>query len=233
MGKKVKTARMISVISAASFITGLFLATVMHPFFIILSAIAAFLPDLLRAIGVLRDVDELYEVSSNIAARITLVAGTVYIATLFALTDLEHVPPDQQRDAWLTAFILIFAVRYIAYAIMYWDVRAAAPRICLIFGLFWASFSVLSCWGDWISLLMQAGLTAVPFFLLMFMVRRHPRTTGVMALCAAVAAFFFFNQYRLFWGKLDSLIVFLLMTLPLLAVGTGLIIKKGPVTKSP
>lgn len=223
---KVKAPRVISVISAVFFTTGLILATVIYPVFIILSAVAAFLPDLLRAVGALRDADELHEASSNVAARIALTVGTLYSAALFVLSDLGRIPLEQQREAWLTAFILIVTVRYIAYAIMYWDIRAAAPRICMVFGLFWASFSLLSCWGDWISLLMQAGLTAAPFFLLMLLVRRHPRTTGALALCAAVAAFLFFNQYRLFWGKLESLIVFILITLPLLSLGIGLLIKR-------
>jgi hypothetical protein len=225
MTLRIKPAHGVSTISTLLFVAGAVLAAVASSLFIILAAAAVFLPDLLRVVGVLRDVDELHETASAVAARIALSVGLLYSAALFALTDLGLVPTDQQRDAWLTAFILAVTVRYIAYLIVYWDVWSAAPRVFLVFGSFWLCFVVLSSWGEWITLVIETAVVVGPFVLCSLLVRRYPRTIGAVAVVAAVAAFLFFGLHRVFFGDLGALIVFVLIVLPLSAVGIGLLIR--------
>lgn len=222
---KIRQNSLVQLIAAFLFIISSFLAVSCYPFLIVIAALAAFLPDILRVFGLLKDNDELHEAAASYAARIALAVLVLYAAVLFTNSDKGLLLPERQRDAWLIAFILAVTVRFIVHAIFYWDVRAAAPRIFLVFGGFWFLFSILSNWGSWLAMLIQASVSAGPLILCALFVRRHPYIIGTVSLGASIVLFMFINVYRLFLGNLGSLTVFILMVLPLLSVGTGLFIR--------
>ena len=210
-------------ISAGVFVASVVGALVVSPFFAIGAAFAAFLPDLLRLLGVLQDTDEFQAEASGRASRLALVTGSFYMATLFDLTSAGVVEADAHRDAWLIGLTVVLTVRYVAYAMTFWNASRAAPKVLITFGLFWLTFVVLSEWGSWIPLAIEAAAVVGPFAAGAALVGRFPRSVGAGAILLAVGAFVFFGMYRLFLGDLTALIVFILIPMPLVSVGIGLL----------
>ena len=210
-------------ISAGAFAVSVGLALIVSPWFVILAASAAFLPDLLRLSGALRDADEFQMEASGRASRLALVIGSFYMAVLYATTATGTVALESQREAWMIGFTMVLTARYIAYAMMFWDARRAAPMVFAVFGVFWLVFVVLSEWGDWGGLAIQALAVVGPFAAATILVRRFPRAVGIASVCLAVAACIFFGLHRVFLGDLSALTVFVLIPVPLATVGIGLI----------
>jgi hypothetical protein len=220
------TSHTATLISAVLFTGSIVVALVVSPFFGIAAAIAAFLPDLLRLLGALRDVDEFQQEASGRAARLALVVGGCYMALMYAFTAQGAVDVASQKDAWLIAFTVVVAIRYIAYMAMFWNPITAAPRVFLAFGAFWAAFVVLSEWGAWGAMGIEAVAVVGPFVAGAALARRLPRTVGVAAIVLAVAAFIFFGLHRVFLGDLGAFVVLILIPAPLVAVGVGLLRKR-------
>jgi hypothetical protein len=219
--------RFSTIAAGLTFIGALVLTFLVSPFFIILAAIAAFTPDLLRLLGVVSDVDEFQQEAAGKASRLAMIVTAIFIGCFYAFTATGIVDSRMQRDAWLLSFTLLVATRYIAYAAMYWDAQRGAPRIFLAFGAFWALFVIFSEWGKWIALVMEGLVVVVPFIAAALLVRRFPRSIGGVSIAGAVAAFVFFDLFQLFLGDLGSLVVFALISMPLLVTGIGLLTKRG------
>jgi hypothetical protein len=212
-----------TMISAGVFVASVVCALVASPFFAIGAAFAAFLPDVLRLLDVLRDIDEFQAEASGRASRLALVSGSFYMATVFALTATGAVEAEAHRDAWLIGLTLVLTVRYVAYAMMFWNARRGAPKVLIAFGLFWLVFVVLSEWGSWIPLAIEAAAVVGPFAAGAALVVRFPKSVGAGSVLLAIGAFVFFGMYRLFVGDLTALVVFILIPMPLASVGIGLL----------
>jgi hypothetical protein len=212
-----------TVIAGVVFVAGLVLTFTVSPFFILLAASGAFLPDLFRLLDLSADADEFQEQAAGRASRVALVVSAGFVGLMYALTAAGRIEPEMQKDAWLISFTTLVTARYIAYATMYWDPYRAAPRVFLSFGAFWLAFVTFSEWGRWGSLLIEAAVVVGPFVLASIFVARFPRIIGALSIGLSVAAFFFFDLYRLFLGDMGSFIVFVLISTPLLVTGIGLV----------
>jgi hypothetical protein len=213
----------ITAVSAVVFVASVILATTVSPYFAILGAVAAFLADLLRLFGVLKDADEFQHEAAGRASRLAIIVAVFLMALMYALYASGAVDAVYAQDAWIVAFAIVLATRYVAYAMMFWDPRTAAPKVFVAFGTFWLVFVVLSNWADWVGMLIQASVVVAPFAVLVLLVGRFPRVVGAASVLAAVAAFLFFDLRQLLLGNIGSLVVFALIPAPLLAIGVGLL----------
>jgi hypothetical protein len=212
-----------TLVSGLGFIVGIALAIILTPYFALFAAVAAFLPDLLRLAGYLRDIDEFQaEVAGN-AARAAVAVAAVYLALMYAAADTLLQDPESQQSAWLIAFALILATRYLVYVVSYWNPRLAALRVLFAFGGFWAAFIALSEWGSWTAMAIEALVVVVPFAVAGLLARRFPRVVGWGCLALAVGAIVFFNLHRMLQGDLGAFTVFVLIPVPLATIGAGLI----------
>lgn len=202
---------------------GILLGATVDMGFLILAAAGIFGPNLLRALGLLRDQDELQREASQRAAMHAYLIGGLFTTILIVV--LEWGSADLDDNAYSAAILLCaFLVPYfLSYLTSFWGPVKAAQRILLTFGLFWLLFNILGHLRSPVTMLMQC-LVALPFFVLAFTGRRFPRATGVILLALAI---FFFIAFDLYTGFLSSenfgkMAVILLLWLPLAYSGVAL-----------
>jgi len=193
--------------------------------FLALVALAAFLPGVLREIGVLRDKDEFQMEAARRAGYHAYLAGG--LLTFLLVAWLRSREPVMMHPEALLEIVLItlWFTWLMSSLFAYWGARTTALRILWIFGGLWFVFNVLSGEGDWVASLMQS-LLAVPFLLAALVASRWPRVTGLFLLAASAFFFHFFHLIRAFQedpterGRLHVIILFLG---PLLASGIALV----------
>ena len=208
------------------FVAGAAAGVAVHPGFLLLAALGAFGPALLREAGLLRDQDEFERQAAASAAGHGYLAGGLFVtAVLVARGWRRGLAPDPEAEVWLMALSVMLAARFLSYAVRFWDARKAAFRILLGFGTFWLLFVVLSHAGEPGPLAVEALVVPVPFLLLAFLSRRAPRATGGVLLALVIVAGWFFGvfRHRPDGGSRVALPVVLFLLLPLALVGVGLL----------
>ncbi len=213
----------VQIVAGTLFVAGVALGLSVEPLLFILAAVGAFMPDLLRCIGILRDFDGFQNLAATAAARLAVILSGFYVAIVTVAAASGRIPEERVRDVLLTVFILLSVTRFVAYQVRFWNPLKAAPRIFIVFGAFWSVFVALSEFGNWTALLLETLVVVAPFAAGAVLVRRFPRVVGSICLVLSVGAFVFFNLHRLFVGNLGALIVFLLIPSPLIVVGVGML----------
>ena len=207
-------------VSSVLVIAGLVLGATVNMAFWILFLLGAFGPAALRALGLLRDLDEFQREAVRRAGYHAYIAGGVFlsvvvIAKQWGTANLDH---DQlSASAGLAVLVITY---FMSRLVSFWGARGAAFRVLLVFGSFWLAFVVLSHPG--IEMLVE-GLVALPFFLLAFTSRRWPRASGAVLLLAGGFAFWFFKLARAFQGNQGALMVIVAFVVPLVAMGVALL----------
>ncbi len=201
---------------------GLVLGAAVDMVWLVLTAVGALGPGLLREIGWLRKSDEFQRQATRRAGYHAYLAGAVFLFTVTILQaaggrNLDQVPVE--AGVVLTCMLVTY---FVSYLTRYWGVRRAAVRILCAFGLFWLVFVVLSHSGEPMALLME-GLVPGVFFALAFVSRRWPRGAGAFLLGAGVFAFVAFDLHEGFARGGGQLYVVFLLLLPLLYTGIGLL----------
>jgi hypothetical protein len=179
------------------FVAGAVAGVAVHPAFLLLAALGAFGPALLRETGLLRDQDEFQRQAAASAAGHGYLAGGLFVtAVLVARGWSRGMAPDPEAGTWLMALSVMLAARFLSYAARFWDARKAAFRILVGFGTFWLLFVVLSHGSEPLSLAMEALVVPVPFFALAFLSRRFPRASGAILLALVAGGAWFFGVFR-------------------------------------
>jgi hypothetical protein len=208
-------------------VVGLALGASVHKGFMILMAMGAFGPGVLRQFGVLNDLDDFQkEAAAQAGLRAYLVGAIFLMVVLIAQGwDVLSLSNDQVPASAIVTMMLV--VYYASYCLTFWDTRKAVPRILLAFGVLWLAFSILSH-GDEPMVLLGEGLVVPgPFILCAILCRWWPRAIGLVLLVASVGAALFFHMLP--FGETDSQRVFrdifmiMLIPLPLAVSGVALI----------
>ncbi|MCA9754703.1 MAG: hypothetical protein KDA27_02795 [Candidatus Eisenbacteria bacterium] len=196
-----------------------------HPVFLLVIALGAFGPGLLRTLGWLHDQDEFQRRAAERAGYLAyLVTGLVGFALLALLGDgsVRSAAPDAILQ---TVLSLLWFTWLISSLVSYWGAHKTARRLLIAFGLVWLAFNVVGHLAHPMELLMQS-LLAVPFLLAAWLVPRWPRVVGVLLL--GLGAFFswLFHLYEIVGPTPLALgrgVVLILFVGPLLASGIALL----------
>lgn len=219
----------VTVTSAILVAAGLLLGVTAGMQWLVLFALGAFGPSVLRELGVLGDLDEHQRGLMLRAGQRAYIVGGLFLCAVivgrqWGLANLDH---DAVPASAVLACLLV--TWYLSYLIEYWGPRRASTLVLLTFGVFWGAFVVLSHGGEAmhggaVGFLVEAAMIA-PFFVLAWACRRWPRLAGVLMLAAAVGAFVLFQGWRAFTGEHSSLVVALTFPLPLAACGLALLME--------
>lgn len=217
----------VTVIAIVLVAVGLLLGATTHMGFMILFALGAFGPGLLRQMGLLDDLDELQkEAAAKSGLRAYLVTAILLMTVVIAENwsrfgfGIEKVPAS-------SVVLLMLVVYYASYCLSFWDTRKAVSRVLLAFGLFWLSFVVLSHAREPAALFGEALLVPGPFIVAAVLCRWFPRTVGLLLIALAIWSTYFFHMIRFGESFAESLafggFTLLLIPLPLTVAGVALI----------
>lgn len=218
---------LVTVIAIVLVVVGLLLGTTTHTAFMILFALGAFGPGLLRQVGLLDDLDELQkEAAAKSGLRAYLVTAILMMAVVIGENwnrigfGLEKVPAS-------SVVLLMLIVYYASYCLSFWDTRKAVSRVLLAIGLFWLAFVVLSHAREPAALFGEALLVPGPFIVAAVLCRWFPRTVGLLLIALAIWSIYFFHMIRLGESFAESIafggFTLLLIPLPLTVAGVALL----------
>ncbi len=205
--------------------------------FLVLVAVGAFGPGLLRELGWVRDKDELQLQAARRAGYHAFLAGGTVSILLIAwvrdaaepLSHLEEIAPAILVVMW---FVWLFSSLF-----AYWGPAKTALRVLVIFGLVWLLFNILANTGSQyqgMTGLVLQSLLALPFFLLAWLAGIRPRLAGSILIGCSAFFFYFFHLYEIFGPDplaMGRIIVVVLFIGPLLACGLMLLKTATPLAK--
>jgi hypothetical protein len=208
------------ILSCLLVVAGLVLGATVDMGWLILFGLGAFGPSVLRALGLLADLDEFQREAARRAGHHAYLAGGLFLCAVTIAKSWGEANLDHDAFSASSALAVLVVAYFMSRLVSYWGARGAAFRVLLAFGVFWLAFVVLSHPG--IEMLAES-LVALPFFVLAFTSRRWPRATGVALLAAAGLAFFIFRLARAFQGNQGAVMVIVALVIPLAGMGIALL----------
>ena len=184
-------------LALALVVVGLALGAAVHKGFMILMAMGAFGPGVLRQFGLLNDLDDFQkEAAAQAGLRAYLVAAIFLMVVLITQGwDVLSLSNDGVPASAIVTMMLV--IYYSSYCLTFWDARKAVSRILLAFGLFWLAFSIMSHGSEPTVLLGEGLVVPGPFILCAVLCRWWPCAIGLVLLIASVGAIFFFHMLPL------------------------------------
>lgn len=210
----------VGVVSGVLVIAGLVLGATVDMAWWILFGLGAFGPSALRALGLLRDLDEFQREAARRAGYHAYIAGGVFLCIVVIAKQWGTANMDHDAFSASAGLAVLVIAYFMSRLVSFWGARAASFRVLLAFGFFWLAFVVMSHPG--IEMLPEA-VVALPFFVLAFASRRWPRASGALLLVSAAGAFWLFRLARAFQGDQGAVMVTLAFVLPLVAMGVALL----------
>lgn len=206
---------------------GIILAMTLSMGFLIVSAVGAFGPGLLRELGWLDDLDEFQRQASYRAGYLAyLIGGATAVAAIAVLKWREA-----NLDGAATWVALVLAVMWLAWLfsslLAFWGARRTTGRVLIAFGSFWAFFVLASHWREPVAALIEAVAFVAPFFVLAWAANRWPRAAGLLLI--ALPAFMLWQGFGDFLQSPEQSLTFVLLLVPMLACGFALL-REGPGT---
>lgn len=216
----------VSWISIALIAAGVLLTGVSW-WFLLLSAVGAYGPGLLREFGYLHDRDEFQRLAAYRAGyHAYLISGILAfsLVAFFRSSDLQINDLEELSTLFLTCLSFTWLLSSL---IGFWGAQKSAYRFLLTFGIIWLAFTILSNtgseWRGWMPLLLHP-LLAIPFFILAILSLRLPRLAGLLLLLSAGGLTWFFQFFqRDNLAIINQAIVFILFIGPLIASGVALL----------
>lgn len=196
---------------------------------ILVAGIGAFVPGILRELGLVRDLDEFQrEASRRAAFHAYLIGG---LATVLTITGL-HLSGDSVRypsDLLTLVLVILWLTWLFSYLMSFWGPQRTASTVLLAFGAFWLIFAVGSgiaeggggFLGILVGILMHL-VVVIPFLAGAYAAHRWPRVTGWALVAASVAllALIGWRSPTLWTGRLLTMAT---LAVPLAASGLGLV----------
>jgi hypothetical protein len=192
----------------------------------ILMAIGAFGPGVLRQVGWLNDLDEFQKEAAAKAGLRAYLAGAIFLMVVLIAQSWHRLDFGNDQIPASTVVTVMLVVYYASYCLSFWDARKAVSRVLLAFGLFWLAFIVLSHASEPGALLMEGLAVPGPFILCAILCRWWPRVVGLVLLGISVWAIFFFHMLPI--GEADpervfeKVFIIVLIPLPLAVSGVAL-----------
>lgn len=195
---------------------------------IIVAGLGAFVPGILRELGVMHDLDEFQrEASRRAAFHAYLVGGlaTVCIITALHLGDESVAYPADM----VTLILCILWVTWLfSYLLTFWGPQRTAMVVLLAFGSFWALFAILDGASgaktvmDGVVGVLLHLVFVVPFGVGAWTARRWPRATGWFLVVAGLGLVIVLGKPSAqAWTA--RLLTLTMLAVPLLASGLGLV----------
>ncbi|MCG6954468.1 MAG: hypothetical protein LJF04_00625 [Gemmatimonadetes bacterium] len=195
---------------------------------IIVAGIGAFVPGILRELGVMRDLDEFQrEASRRAAFHAYLIGG---LATVCVITGLHLTGENVKYPADVVTLLLVilWLTWLFSYLMSFWGAQTTAAAVLLAFGSFWALFAVLDGIGEggtFVEILVGIGMHlvfVVPFVAGAYAARRWPRVTGWLLLAVSAALLVLLGRPSAQeWST--RLLTLTTLVVPLVASGVGLV----------
>jgi hypothetical protein len=213
-------------------IGGSVLAVLFGAWFLLLVALGAFGPGVLREAGWLRDKDELQLRAAHRAGYHAYVTcGIAAFVSLAYFQSGVHDAADSQNLA-LLFLALLWCTWSLSALLSYWGPRKTAARILTVVGVFWVALMIvnnLRAESSSLSALLVQSLPAVPLFVLAWTSPRWPRTTGVGLLALSLLTLMLLAEpAQSSTGPIEQVIRVLLLFGPLLACGVSLLtVRRG------
>ncbi len=214
-------------------ILGLLLSTFVADGLLVVAALGAFGPGILRELGWLRDQDEFQRQAARRAGyHAYLIGGLATVLIISALRWSEH--DVEVSSEWIMLILVILWMTWLFSSLLaYWGARKTASRVLMVFGSFWAVFVLAHIVGGLTGSSEPVQLVGVlagfmfvaPFFGLAYTAGRWPRLTG--ALLLAVSAVFLvitaphWEASSLQWASI--LVTAAVLIVPLTASGIALL----------
>jgi hypothetical protein len=220
----------IGIFAFVLFTVGLGLGVTAHKGFLIMMALGAFGPGLLRQFGWLDDLDEFQKEAAAKSGYRAYLAGALFLMVALISEGWDRPSVGDERISTRAVVTIMLVVYYTSYCLSFWDTRKAVSRVLFAFGLWWLAFVVLSNSREPMSMLMEGLAVPGPFLVGAVLCRWWPRGVGVLLLAASVGTVFFFHLLPL--GETDSAKLFqnafmiALFTLPLAVSGVALVTSK-------
>ncbi len=212
---RLKKIRKTSVIEFSGGLAGAVLGMVVSPWFYLLTAAALYVPPVLRVFGVQKDVDEFELDSIKWGALASFVVTGCFLFAYLIFSVVKEDPDDFSGIMYFLIIVQAFSYFMFRYY-RFWMSRRAGRLIIGIELLFWGLFTVLSAESVG-GFLMQSLATIVPPAAIIVLSLFRPRISGVI--CAAFSIFTMF-----FFGVLDNMFVFILLSVPLMLASIALFI---------
>ncbi len=217
----------VGLIALSLVVVGLALGASVHKGFMILMAMGAFGPGILRQLGLLNDLDDFQKEAAAQAGQRAYLVAAIFLMVVLITQGWHQLSLSNDQVPASAIVTMMLVVYYASYCLTFWDTRKAVSRILLAFGLFWLAFSVMSHGSEPMVLLGEGLVVPGPFILFAILCRWWPRAIGLVLLVASVGAIFFFHMLPL--SDMDSRRVFrnifmiVLIPLPLAVSGIALI----------
>jgi len=202
---------------------GCTLGVTVHKGWLALAGLGFFGPGLLRELGLLADRDEYQLLQARTAGHHAYLASGILLLALLIVQGWSTLSFEAEGLAGINLFVWMLLVYFLSYVFQYWGAQRAALRVLLTFGSFWLVFVLLSHGAEGGLALLMELLVPLPFFLLALASRRWPRASGGLLVALALFAFWRFGLARVFQGEEHRLFALLLVFLPILASGLGLL----------
>lgn len=213
----------LSLATLGAVLIGCVLGVTTHKSWLALAGLGFFGPGLLRELGLLADRDEYQLLKARTAGHHAYLASGILLLVLLIVQGWTTLSFEAEGPPAIALLVWMLLVYFLSYLFQYWGPRRAATRVLLTFGSFWLIFVLLSHAREGgIGLLMEL-LVPLPFFALALAGRRWPRVSGGLLVALALFAFLRFNLERVVQGEEHRLFALLLVFVPILASGLGLL----------
>ncbi len=218
----------LSIVDLISFLTaiiGIIAGITITPYLYLLTAIAAFLPGLLRNIDILNDKDEYQREAHKTSGNMSFRMGGL-LASVFAVgfkTGIIKQNEINSFETWTFFVIFLLLVYMIGYVTYFWGSPKSARLILITAGLFWVIFILLSGWANTQAL--GIGLTTATFifFALPGLSLKWPRVTGIILILIALSFIIFLTIKGINLIQIGSIAIITLLLIPILIPGFILI----------
>lgn len=217
-----------ALIQAAVTATGIILWMTVGKEWILLAGIGAFVPGILRELGVMRDLDEFQRGASRRAAFHAYLVGGLATACIVTGLHLGGGAVDHPAEMVTLILVILWMVWLFSYLHAFWGPQRTASTVLLAFGAFWLLFAVLDGASEpgtpgekAVGILVHLVFVA-PFAIGAFAAMRWPRPTGWLLVVTGVAMVYFIGKPSpMSWTT--QLLTLTLLGVPVLASGVGLV----------
>lgn len=206
-------------------VLGLLLSQFVAEGLLVIAALGAFGPGVLRELNLLRDQDEFQRAAAHRAGYHAYLIGGFAAVLVVAWLRSGEGRLDGSSDWALLLLVVLWSSWLFSTLLAYWGARRAARSVLVVFGSFWGVFVIASVVSEpSLTGALRALLFTAPFFLLALTTNRWPRITGMALLGVAAILLSILEPWRP--GGLSlatTLVTMALLLVPLVASAIALL----------
>lgn len=192
--------------------------------YMVLAAVGAFGPGMLREMGWLDDKDEFQRRAAHRAGYLAYLTGGFTAVSVVAIRNLGAANLEAPGSEWVELVLVVLWLTWLFSSMLsYWGPEKTAARVLVVFGSFWGLFVIGGHLTEPAELPLLV-LPVAPFFILAWMAGRWARVTGALLLSLSAFIFWYiFDLGRAFIEWPSQILTFALLVVPLVACGIALL----------